>query len=737
MHEPGPPRTTTVGDSVELAPRSPDSTGTYEWTLTTTPAESDAADGTTPAARAGDGVLRAGETSRGDTPVVHLHPDASGEYVLELDAPDGTHRQRVRVFPDERVSTTVRVPTADLPLPPEEVEDVSVMAAFNDRLLARDRPEKRGDEWVWETRLQPGRHRFSFVANDDLIENPHQAVHEVEGPGRPHCSVDTHVEADADTVRLSAHVGLPPNSTLDPDDAEVAFLVDDRDADPETVADLEARAADGELVVPRSVLPEDGDGLRVHVVPHAERLGAAKTVRIEPDPDGAGSSTAADATADDATTLSAVDPHATPEWATSPTVYEVYVRSFAGDTLPTTFTEIERRVPYIESLGVDVLWLTPVLASPTDHGYHVTDFFDTAADLGDREAFESLVERCHDAGVRVVVDLVINHTSRDHPAFQMHAAGVEAYADHYARADEAANVVGVDWAALDAGAIPEYYFNWGRIPNLNFDSLAVRRWLLDVVDEWADVVDGFRADVAWGVPHGFWKEVADRVPEGFLLLDETIPHDPFYGEGEFHVHYDTSLYRALRDVGAGRAGADAIADALDRATWLGFGERDCQMRYVENHDEERYLAEFGEHAQRAAAAVTFTLPGAPMIYAGQERGNEGSREPIRWHDGDNDLTDFYRDLVALRNERPVLRNGRVDPQGGRDAIDVLDGDAERVTAYRRVDEEEAALVVVNFGSTPATVRVPTDVDPDCFAGRPVEDGAVVVDSLAVLPDAPT
>jgi len=303
----------------------------------------------------------------------------------------------------------------------------------------------------------------------------------------------------------------------------------------------------------------------------------------------------------------------------------VFVRSFAGDTLPTTFREIERRVPYIESLGVDTLWLTPVLASPTEHGYHVTDY-DTAADLGSREAFESLVAACHEAGIKVVFDLVINHTSRDHPVFQMHAAGVDAYADHYRRADGDFDVTDTDWAGLAAGDMPEYYFNWRRIPNLNFDSPAVREWLLDVVDEWSAVVDGFRADVAWGVPHGFWKEVSERVPDDFLLLDETLPTTPLR-RGEFDVHYDTSLYDAPGC--RGDAPADAIADAFARAEWLGFDDPGVQMRYVENHDEERYLAEYGREALKAAAATVFTLPGAPMIYAGQERGNETYRGPVR------------------------------------------------------------------------------------------------------------
>jgi len=794
MHEPGPPRTTSVGESVELAPRSPDPEGTYEWTVRDAPADSAVAEGPV---EKGDGpdaedggpeeegggpeetlpVLVPGATSRSDAPVVRLRPDAPGTYVLTLDAPDGTHRQRVRAFPDERRETELRVAAADLPVDDGAVDRVSLMWAHNERLLARDRPERDGDDWVLETRVPPGRHRFSFVANDDP-GNEHGDVVEVPGPGRPRLSLESRVEdagggengeSDADggdggddgpTVVLTADVEAPPaageGGTDGPEadaagrGAGVEFLVDDRDAAPETVARIEAAADGSTLAVPVEAIPDDAldDGLRVHAVPHAERYGAAETVRIGRG-NGDDGRTAEDGAVDDAP-VAVTDPHAAPEWADAPTIYEVFVRSFAGDTLPTTFREIERRVPYLESLRVDALWLTPVLASPTEHGYHVTDYYETASDLGSREAFESLVETCHDAGIRVIFDLVINHTSRDHPAFQLHAAGVDAYADHYRRADGAFDVTGTDWAELAPGDMPEYYFNWRRIPNLNFDSPTVRAWLLDVIDEWAAVVDGFRADVAWGVPHGFWKEVADRVGDDVLLLDETLPHDPFYGEGEFDLHYDTSLYGALRAVGAGEVPADAIADAFDRAAWLGFDDPSAQMRYVENHDEDRYLAEHGRDALRAAAATVFTLPGAPMIYAGQERGNETYRGPVRWHDGDNDLTDFHRDLAALREREPLLREGAVAFDVPATDVRVVDGDPERVTAYARTaeaagDGDEAGgdeadgdeadgdglLVVVNFAGEPATVAVPEGFETDLFADRAVGT-EVAVDAVAVL-----
>ena len=793
MHEPGPPRTTSVGRSVELAPRDPDPDGTYRWRLLDAPTGSDAERGDIGGMAAEPTVLVPGETTRDDDPVVHVHPDTPGEYVFALDAPDGVHRQRVRVFPDERHETTIRVPTADLPLPDADVDRVSVMWRHNERLLARDRPEREGDEWVLRSRVPPGRHGVSFLANDDRATG-HRLTHEVPGPGRPRVSLDVAVETvpggpsgagspvpdgrdgtDTEALVVEAEVGVPPGSETDPETVDVEFLVDDRDADPETVARIEERASGHRLVVPLDELPvhvtgaatdaesaADRTGLRIHAVPHAERRGAAATVRIDGGDAGLG-----DETALECDRLTATDPHARPAWADAATIYEVYVRSFAGDTLSTTFAEIERRIPYVESLGVDVLWLTPVLASPTEHGYHVTDYTDTADDLGSRVAFESLVAACHDAGIRVVFDLVINHTSRDHPAFQLHTAGVPAYRDHYRRTDAAFDVTDIEWAALDSDDMPEYYFNWGRIPNLNFDSPAVRSWLLDIVDDWASVVDGFRADVAWGIPHGFWKEVADRVPEDLLLLDETLPHDPFYGEGEFHLHYDTSLYEALRRIGAGDAPASAVADALDRGVWLGFDDPGAQMRYVENHDEPRYLAEYGEAAARAAVAVTFTLPGSPMVYAGGERGNETTRGPFRWHDGDNALTEFHRALSRLRDARPLLRADGVDFDDGAAAVTVTAGDADRVVAYERLAENggdnasgdvdsgdasgavdsgvlagdaegpERLLVVVNFADDPATVAVPDGIDHDLFAAERDEgdgrvDGSVVVDTLAVL-----
>jgi len=676
MHHPGPPRFVHVGESVTLAPRAPDPDVSFAWRLRDAPADSD--------------------VTVGDGPVVHLAPDVPGTYRLELDAPDGTHRQTVRAFPDPRKPARFRVDPNDVDGDISAAETASVIGQFNDFTMGVDRATREDGDWVLDVELPPGDHEGLF-AFDDAFDPFASAEITVEGPGRPRVRLDGRREGGDVVVPATAD---PAPDGSDPD---VEFHLDGRD----DLSEADVAIEGDELRVPVDALSELA---RVHAVAVAERHGIADTLELSVAPD------------DGVTVDRPADP---PAWLRDASMYEIFVREFAGETVDTTFEEIERRVPYLEHLGIDVVWLTPVLESPTHHGYHITDMFDTADDLGTRAEFESLVDRLHEAGIRVVFDLVINHTSRDHPAFQLHRAGVPEYADHYERIPTEQDTSDVDWAGDDA---PGHYFTWTRIPNVNFDSLAVREWMLDVVEEWAPVVDGFRCDVAWGVPHGFWKEVRERVKaenDDFLLLDETVPkRDAAFHENEFDFHYDADLYFALRDIGQGDAPADAIFDALTDTQRHGYPDEAVHMRYVENHDEDRYLEECGRDALPAAAAATFTLPGVPMIYYGQELDVEDSRGTMKWYDGDQDLTDFHRRLVSLRDDHPAIRTDGVDPVD----VDVAEGDPDSVVAYERASDDERLVVVLNFGDEPATVAPAVAVDgTDLLSETDVADG----DSLRV------
>ncbi|NUE01885.1 DUF3459 domain-containing protein [Halorubraceae archaeon YAN] len=686
MHHPGPPRFTTVGRSIELAPRDPDPTATYRWRLESAPSNSTVA--------------------LEDGPVIHFSPDTTGTYLLTLAGPNGTHTQTVRVFEDDRQLTTVQCDIDEFPLPATDIDSVSAIGAFNDHFVGADRPARTEDAYVLECMLAPGEHTVSFCPNDDLSQQVRKTV-TVPGPGRPRISLSGAVTGDSITV--TATPTAPYDSKHDDESLSVEWFSDDRNT---VAADILKQTS---RTVEIKTAELSSEPFRLHAVAVGERHSVADTIVISVTDSGA---------------IDIDRPNEPPTWARSPTVYEIFVRSFAGETLQTTFSEIERRVAYLESLNIDMLWLTPVLESPTRHGYHITDFFTTASDLGTRAAFESLVDRCHDAGIKVVFDLVINHSSRDHPAFQLYSAGVDSYSDYYRRMPAAWDTTGVSWAGEDS---PEFYFTWQRIPNLNYDSLAVRQWMLDVVDEWATVVDGFRCDVAWGVSHGFWKEVRDRVSDNFLLLDETIPRDPFYHENEFHMHYDTTLYDTLLAVGSRERPATAIFDALANSRWQGFPGDSVHLRYVENHDEDRYIAECGEQALRAAVGTIFTLPGAPMIYYGQERGMTAYRGPMKWHDGDAELTQFHRRLTTLRSDHPALASGeltQISPT-------VHSGEPAAVIAYTRSDETESYVVVCNFATDTATVTLPVAVDTtDLVAETAVEDGdAIAVDDIVILEQA--
>ncbi|WP_254524184.1 alpha-amylase family glycosyl hydrolase [Natrinema caseinilyticum] len=607
-----------------------------------------------------------------DGPVAAFEPDVSGEYALALEAPDGTHDVTVRAFPE---------------------------------------------------------------ADDD--------------EPRPQVELDATVEEG--TVHLSTTATVVGDG-----DPTVEFYVDDRN----DVALEEAgtNETDGtsatDATIPVSAIDEP---VRVYAVAVAERHSVPDAIELVPD---------GDETEDGSVTVER--PFEPPEWAVDAIVYEIFTRRFPDQDAP-TFETIAERLDHLEDLGIDVLWLSPFLDAESGfgtpmafggpHGYNTTDYFSVDPDLGSMSDFEALVDACHDRDIRVVFDLVINHTSETHPFFE--AAVDETHPDHERYRDW------YRWEDFDERDA-DTYFGWDGIPNLNYANPAVREYLLSVVDFWADTVDGFRADVAWGVPLSFWTEVAERLTgtkSEFFLLDETLPSDVEMGGGRFHVHHDDVLHDTLEELGESGAGdgasespsvtdatepqedavadeftdsaaeldtttAEAILDAVDERRRRGAHPASQWLLYVENHDTDRYLAEYGRDAQRAAAGATFTLPGLPMLYYGQETGVTGRRDPMNWGAFDEDLLEYYRRLIDLRTSHPALQAGaeleRIE----------YDADTDGAVAFARADPESGCRVVValHFGDGAATVRLGDPVDgTDLLTGGSVydEDGEIEGRSLSV------
>ena len=693
MHHPGPPRFLATGERTELAPRDPNPDATYAWRVADAPPGS--------------------EATVGDESVTEFTPDVPGRYLLGLDAPDGDHLLTVRAFP-------------------ASYEGVDVSGGSGTAIRDRD-------------------------ADDGPIDYAARERH--EGVGRPRVELDASVayEEGADSESESAGaavftaVATPnPESALDADDLSVTFVVDDRDV--ATAVETgrtnprdALRVSDdgGELRVPLDAVPER---LRVHAVavahdpdgdPRVSVADAAAVVRGQSAADDAGGEAALTPGAPDFETVRLNDP---PAWTRDASVYEIFVRTFADADEGAAFDAIAERIPRIAELGVDTLWLTPVLGHDgKPHGYNIVEFFDTADDLGDRADFEALVETAHDHGMRVLFDFVANHTARDHEWFRDAYQNPDSpYRDRY------------EWQ--ESGE-PGTYFDWELIANLNHANLDVRRFLLDVVDEWAPLVDGFRCDMAWAVPDSFWRELRDRVKDidrEFLLMDETIPYIPGFHEGMFDVHFDATLYFQLRQVGRGAEPAASVLDAIDQRAEIGFPDHAEFLQYIENHDETRYRVECGDAAAAAAGAAIMTLPGVPMVYAGQEIGQRGRRDAIAWDHAREDVRDRYEDLLATRRDHPAL-----GPAGDVSRVDyhVASGDlSERpivasgdvhpddVVAFRRRDGDEALVVVLNFAPAEASVAVEADHgERDLVSGERcvVEDAdgteRIRVDEVAVVP----
>jgi len=679
MHHPGPPRFVATGEEIELAPRDPDPEEQYSWQVVSQPEDSTA--------------------SVGDEAVEHFVPDEPGRYVVRLTAPEGDYDLTIRVFPG---GLAPRVPAGG-----------------------------SGYSGQSGQRSGSGGEFFSGASGSARSGSGSGAGAAGSGPGktgRPRVSLSAAIEGDEVVVR--ADVAAHPAGGEDAADIDVEFELDDRD--PLELSDVNVSG-------PRLTIPVErlSDRVRVYAVAVGQTgYSVPDTVDIDPStPDivtdggtetrgDGGPDAGADSPAPSEGSLSLSQPYHPPAWAEDAVIYEVYVRTFAGqhgDETP--FEAVIDRLDYIESLGIDAIWLTPVLQNDhAPHGYNITDFFSVADDLGSREDYERLVHEAHDRGMKVLFDLVCNHSARTHPFFEEAVSDPDSeYRDWY------------DWRT---DTEPETYFDWEHIANFNFDNLEVRRHLLDAVDEWAPLVDGFRCDMAWAVPNSFWKEIHDRLKEQdseFLLLDETIPYIPDFQAGLFDQHFDSTTYAALRRVGRGDAPAEDVLSALGERAAIGFPDHSGFMLYAENHDEARYVVECGKPAAEAALGALFTLPGSPMVYAGQEFGQRGKRDDLAWEHVDESLTDHVRALADARSSEPALGAGadltRID-------LDVHEGLADRVVGYGRdPPNDDAVVVVLNFGEDPVIVGADPITDAtDLVTGETLADEAgVVVDSVAVLP----
>lgn len=364
-----------------------------------------------------------------------------------------------------------------------------------------------------------------------------------------------------------------------------------------------------------------------------------------------------------------------PLWVRDAIVYEIFVRSFDPAR---NLAAVTARLDEIVELGANTIWFMPIFEGPSDHGYAINDYYAIEQDYGDLEDFHDLVEAAHERGLRVVLDMVLNHSSIDHPWMveaQLH--GDDALTKHYYM-----------W---NPDGSHQYYYDWTSLPNFNVSNPDFKREAALLSRYWVEQlgVDGYRCDVAWGPMERdgqFWRDwrraIRRQRPDLFLLAEAGATDFPIF-DGRFNLAYDWPLFwNAL-----GPIGTVAPSTLHDRVSNLGFWFPDngLPFRFLENHDEARYISGHTPAQTKCAAAILFSLPGVPMIYAGQEVGESSPRGLINWSDP-LQLRPFYRLLCETRAAHPQLRTPRAEQ--------LVNNDPSQVYSLARVPADPAAEGVV-------------------------------------------
>lgn len=453
--------------------------------------------------------------------------------------------------------------------------------------------------------------------------------------------------------------------------------------------------------------------------------------------------------------------------------YEIFIRSFAdsdGDGIG-DLNGITSRLDYLHDLGIDVLWITPIHPSPSYHKYDVTDYKAIDPAYGTLADYKRLIQEAHRRKIQVVMDLVVNHTSSQHPWFLEAQKGPDnPYRNYYVwLSQRKIDSLGIatrertgdsheasPWHTGQPGDREKYYgLFWGGMPDLNFDNPVVRRTIYDIGKYWLKEagVDGFRLDAAKHIypddeapkSQAFWqefrKEMQEVKPDVYLVGEIWSTADqvaPYFRGLPANFHFD--LCFALQKIA--RTGHDSSLVRLLRSDYAVFGKENphfVDATMAGNHDQNRIASILGGDPNRlkVAANLLLTLPGEPWLYYGEEIGMLGQkpdeyiREPFLWDRADRDKarthwmtprysTDATVAPLAIQQTQPgsIYQHFRrlIAFRKSQPALaDVVPprleeaglAPQEGLLAFVRPHASGNVLVVHNLGSRPLTVSLGT------------------------------
>lgn len=387
-----------------------------------------------------------------------------------------------------------------------------------------------------------------------------------------------------------------------------------------------------------------------------------------------------------------------PAWTRGAVAYGVIPPLFGERPLRAVTEHLDE----FHDMGVDALWLSPIMASDDESmiSYGLTDFQAIRPEFGTPRDLKKLVQGAHQRGMKVLLDIPPNHVSEEHEYYQ-------------SVLDEGKNSPYYDWFDRDAQGNVTTYFDWDHLKNLNFAKPEVQKLVTDAFEHWVKTydVDGFRVDAAWGPAerqpefwHGLNEKLQALKPDVFLLA-EASARDPYFVNNGFHSAYDWGEEMGEWAWNGVFDDPSQIGARLDTALRHPSGTPMSQIAHFLNNNDtgQRFITRFGPTRTRAAASLLLTLPGIPIVYTGDEVGAEfqpyDDPPPLDWKDP-HDLKPLYRALIHLRQEVPALAAGDFQP------VSVAGEGSGAAYAFRRdLPGADSAVVMINFGDTPARLKV--------------------------------
>ncbi len=399
----------------------------------------------------------------------------------------------------------------------------------------------------------------------------------------------------------------------------------------------------------------------------------------------------------------------TPDWVKNATLYELNIRQFSEEG---SFKAVEKQLPRLKKMGIDILWLMPVHPIGETHRkgslgsyYSVKDYLKINPEFGTESDFRSLVNAIHQEGMYVILDWVANHTSWDNEIVSKHPA--------WYRKSRKDTFQSTRWRDYD------------DIIEFDYSHPELRKYMTEAMKFWVKEykIDGYRCDIASFVPIDFWENVRselDMIQPVFMLAEA---EDKDLHRRAFDSTYNWTLWNILHQIALDVANAKTLSEAYLAEHVSIFPKEGMRMNFIDNHDKNSWegnqYSNFGD-ALKAATIFTFMMDGIPLIYSGQEAGLDRSlkffeKDPIDWKLHENEA--LYETIFKLKHKNQALWNG----SHGGEMVRIINDHMDQVISFVREKNGDKVLTFINLSKETIIVQFDTSFDTglytDLFSGE--------------------